>query len=948
MAEPTRQSSKDAPTVLLAVAGEPLAKSLASRVRMLGVHLEEVGADELVQTAFVTAPDLIVLGGEAAKDGGHAVLERLGEHHATSMLPVVVVGAGSSASNARAALRHGVVAIVDPASGAERMARAIKALASELPERTGEASGVLDEAELQGLVQMLTESRRYGLLSVTDAVGAPLLHMVVRGDRPVEETIGELAERLKALDTENLAKLRYEFQEAGRARVAAVGRVSITGAGQALDGRRVVLVERDAAVADRVAEALRAVGAVVRVAGEGEHGLEYAREIAPEVFVVDEAAVADWAAETLRRIRRDPLLCWGSLLVVPRAELLRGKVVDVGALARGVIDLMQPDLELTTRVKARPSVDARLEIIGPARTLRALAATQLSLCVSVLHPRVKIELDLVDGMLGRAVAEARGRRARPAEGPVALATLLHLPSARVSITRKEPGTSHVMVPVDEALAVAVELEPAIPKSRPPPPPPTPAPVARAPLPPPPAALPRRAPTPSEEAPEGSQVARLVDRLERLLRETTDDAPAAPAPEHAPFGEDDEDPTYTFSESLAEQLRRRVREERSRPSIPAAPRREPTMKLGSDRRPAPIAPPAESSASALLDELEESLALEQPTSEDAVVDVVVEDEPPLTGDYPFEEEPDLLLPAEPSDEQHLDATIPDEPTPEPETLERLRRTSPRQLLPLAREEESVTNALPAAKPRRRGLALAAVAVVVLCASGGAGAYVMHRDGALGVGGARGAGAIAGSERAAPDDEAGARGEAPREVEPPEDDAAEGVGGGDDVDASDPALAASDEPAADVPAAIEGPIEGTDEGFDLAAYGVSPPSRRDAASASRRARLLIVRAARARTQGELDASRRGYLEVLGLSARNLPATIGVSRVATQRGEHAEALAFAQRAARIAPTAPSFLLLADALAAAGDVVSARRAVERALAIDPRHRGARRRARDLASRAP
>ena len=74
--------------------------------------------------------------------------------------------------------------------------RSIKALASELPERTGEASGALNEKELQGLVQMLTESRRFGLLSVTDRSGAPLMHMVVRGDRPVDETLRELAQRL--------------------------------------------------------------------------------------------------------------------------------------------------------------------------------------------------------------------------------------------------------------------------------------------------------------------------------------------------------------------------------------------------------------------------------------------------------------------------------------------------------------------------------------------------------------------------------------------------------------------------------------------------------------------------------------------------------------------------------------------------------------------------------
>ncbi|MCA9610293.1 MAG: hypothetical protein KC619_32080, partial [Myxococcales bacterium] len=290
-----KQPAKDAPTVLLAVEGEPSAKTLASRARFLGVVVEEVAVDDLVQTAFVTAPDLIVIGGAAAADGGHALLEKLGEHHATSMLPVALIGAGSSESNARTALRHGVVAIVDPAAGPDRMARSIKALATDLPERTGEASGILDERELQGLVQMLTESRRFGLLSVTDASGAPLMHMVVRGDQPVEATIAELAQQLKALSGEDLSKLRYEFQESGRARVGALAPVADTGVRQQLDRRRIVLVERDPVRADRLAQSLRAAGAVVAVASDGEHGLDYARELLPEVFVVYEEAVGDWA-----------------------------------------------------------------------------------------------------------------------------------------------------------------------------------------------------------------------------------------------------------------------------------------------------------------------------------------------------------------------------------------------------------------------------------------------------------------------------------------------------------------------------------------------------------------------------------------------------------------------------------------------------------------------------
>ena len=89
-----KRDALDAPTVLLCVDGEPSAKSLAGRLNIFGLAVEHCVPDELVQTAFVTAPDLIVLGGVAAADGGHVLLEKLSEHHATALLPVAIIGAG--------------------------------------------------------------------------------------------------------------------------------------------------------------------------------------------------------------------------------------------------------------------------------------------------------------------------------------------------------------------------------------------------------------------------------------------------------------------------------------------------------------------------------------------------------------------------------------------------------------------------------------------------------------------------------------------------------------------------------------------------------------------------------------------------------------------------------------------------------------------------------------
>lgn len=483
--------------------------------------------------------------------------------------------------------------------------------------------------------------------------------------------------------------------------------------------------------------------------------------------------------------------------------------------------------------------------------------------------------------------------------------------------------------------------------------------------------PRRLATPSEEAPEGSQVALLVDRLEKLLqtqdgtqdekKDATEigEAPVdAPVPEaaHPVFEEDDEDPTHTWSASLADQFRRRMAEERAKKGAAPAPverpasRREPTMKLGSDAsKPLVPVPALQSATEDVLDELEEELeeelAQETVTSDDEVM-VDVDDEPDEDGDYPFEEDPELVLPAAPSDEQHLDRTIPD--TPAPEVLEIPALGS----IPPPRDEAGVFDVEDIEEPAaafaptrsRRGVWIAVGVAAVAFVGGGAGAWWLAEQAELDAT----PDPIAAAEQQ-PSDEPADEALAP-DPDPPDEDVEEPVAADAPADTeptdADPVADAPPE-AADAPPpspAPDAPIEGTDDDFDLAALGATPStSRQPAAALNRRARSLIVRASRDRIRGELDDAERRYLEVLTLTARNVPATVGLARVAMAREDHAHAILYAQRVVRLQPTAASYVLLADTFIGAGDPASARRALDGALRIDRRHRGARRRLRDL-----
>ncbi len=557
----------DEPTVLLVAEGERLAPALKARLVGRGLIVETASPDDAVSAAFVAAPDLVVLAGDAARDGGMALLEELASRPVTSALPVVLVTDPAEERPPSSAFRFGVVGVVDRTASADEMARHIEDLVRELPEREGEASGVLGEATVDEVIELFAESLRSGVLSVRGDAG-PAEQIVVRADRPVQDAIAELVERLRPLISQGA--LRYEFHESPTARLSSLDDLVDVelGASFELTGRRVLLIERNPARSDLLTQALRGEGALVAVVDGSGSGLELARELMPEVVLIDGRGVEDWAREALRAIRRDPWLRWASLLVADEGRLWANpRRPDLATLAPKILELVAPDREIASRAAARSPTMTRLDVIGPIRLLRALAETQLGLRVSVQHARVRVEVDLADGLVAGASARAQGER-ESVEGPSALATLVGLGSGRVQITHEDaPRTASVMAAPDDALAAAARERPAVAPSIPPPSLPPPSPAAR---------------RPSEDASAiaaAGSLPNMVRKLEVLLdalsRATRAGASAdeEAADEELPgFDEPDDEITGLYEPRLVDRLRKRAQRSPTSmaPGSPSAP------------------------------------------------------------------------------------------------------------------------------------------------------------------------------------------------------------------------------------------------------------------------------------------------------------------------------------------------------------------------------------------
>jgi len=269
-----------------------------------------------------------------------------------------------------------------------------------------------------------------------------------------------------------------------------------------IKGVRVALADDDTGRSDSVAQELRARGATVVVTDLTPTDLRFAklRHVDPEVLLIGESHVKGRGYELLRRMRRDTRLRWASLLVVRWDEIWSDalSVPAVDRLETALAALSEADRTLQTWAETGEAFDARLEITGPARCLRALTTTTRPLRVIVNNPRASVSVDISDGLIVGAVGESRLDPNQKWEGALALSALMVLSSGRVHVAPvSQPAVTNVMATVDVALNMAdsepAPITPSIPSTATPSLPPAP---SEAPLnasSPPPVALPTQAP-----------------------------------------------------------------------------------------------------------------------------------------------------------------------------------------------------------------------------------------------------------------------------------------------------------------------------------------------------------------------------------------------------------------------------------------------------------------------
>src|SRR5687767_12342704 len=110
------------PAVLLVGAGETLEQALAAALARHRVYVEVASKDTLADAVVAAAPDLILLTGDAAKDCGGEVLERLAASPMSSVVPIAILEDDPALDARLRAFRHGAAAVIPRSASIDAIA----------------------------------------------------------------------------------------------------------------------------------------------------------------------------------------------------------------------------------------------------------------------------------------------------------------------------------------------------------------------------------------------------------------------------------------------------------------------------------------------------------------------------------------------------------------------------------------------------------------------------------------------------------------------------------------------------------------------------------------------------------------------------------------------------------------------------------------------------------
>jgi tetratricopeptide (TPR) repeat protein/DNA-binding response OmpR family regulator len=449
------------PTVLLVGRGERFAPALEAALSRHHVLVESSSLDSVVDAVVTVAPDLVLVVGDAARDAGNLVLDKLAVLPKNFVVPIVILSDETALDAKLRAFRQGATAIIPRTASVDATANKVAELAREIPGQSADTVGLLGEATLEEFVATLEKQLRSGLEGVGGELGPTAdMRLVLGQGRPLAEFVDNFVRRVRR-HVLRAEPLRYELGERAGSAADNLGlRSSITPPhSNELFKLRVILADDDTPRADAVAQELRSRGSSVVVTDldPTDGRFQKLRQVDPTILIIGENHVHGAGHSLLRRMRRDARLRWASMMIV-RWEDVFPENAGAPAIERfesTLAGLAEPERALRDRIELKVPFETRLEVMGPARCLRTLAGSGHPLRVTLENARVEVTVDLSDGLLVGAQGRSLDGSGATFDGVHALSALLVVGSGRICVEpADQPASANIMSPVDVAITMA--------------------------------------------------------------------------------------------------------------------------------------------------------------------------------------------------------------------------------------------------------------------------------------------------------------------------------------------------------------------------------------------------------------------------------------------------------------------------------------------------------------
>ncbi|MDI1436523.1 response regulator [Polyangium sorediatum] len=468
--KPASAVAQGIPQTVLFVGPERLAESLAKdHAEGAASFFEVERTEDLVAApdlARALAPDVVVI--DADKPGARELVASLLADPLTEEVPILLFGRFSRPDDAALYAALGVARTLPKPVSPDALRKACAEVTASYVRREI-ARAPIGEVTLDDLGTRLAEELRRGLCDAADVRARGTRIELGEGSQVLAALWGAVARIRDLVTIESQGKVRFSPsgpegalpfapwlggpEQSGKAtRVRALGEARGARV-PTLDRLRVVVADDDAAVTWFLAGVLRAAGATVYEAHDGERAFELACEVAPDLVVSDIVMPGLDGFALCRALKRDfalrdvpvVLLSWKEDLLQRVRELGAGadgylrKEASASAIVQRLREILRPRLRVAERLAQGGEVRGRLDGLTP-RTLLALACAHRP--ASTLSVRDALYLYEVEIREGRPVRATRTTADGSFErGPGVLARLLGLGAGRF-----------VVAPVDDAAA----------------------------------------------------------------------------------------------------------------------------------------------------------------------------------------------------------------------------------------------------------------------------------------------------------------------------------------------------------------------------------------------------------------------------------------------------------------------------------------------------------------